>query len=376
MTAVASSIGPSAYWYLTRSTGWVSLLLLTASVVLGVIDVNRWSTREWPRFVLDSLHRSVSLLVLVFLALHILTAVLDSFAPITLVDALVPFLGSYRPLWLGLGAVAFDLLLALTITSVMRRRVGHRAWRVIHWLAYACWPVALVHSLGTGSDVKSAWALALTAICVLAVTAAVGARALRGWPEHARLRGGALGLSALVPVALIVWLPGGPLGHGWARRAGTPVSLLRSSSAGRPSAVATGPARKSTPSSGSGSLGSRFVASLSGTIKQGPGPAPGLISIEIATSFTGSVAGRLEIEMDGPPAGEGGVSLQSSSVTLGSPPTPVVYHGSILALDGNRMLANVRDAEGHSLTLQIDLAVDAAAGTVSGTLASKPATGR
>ncbi len=371
MTLVAGAAGPSAYWYLTRSTGMVSLLLLTVTMVLGVIDVSRWSTPSWPRFALDSLHRSVSMLVLVFLGLHILTAALDSFAPISLLDAVLPFIGSYRPFWLGLGAVAFDLLLALAVTSLMRQRVGHRAWRVTHWLAYACWPIALLHGLGTGSDVKSAWSLAITAMCVLAVAGAVCARALRGWPERRRARGAALALTALVLVALIAWLPGGPLGHGWARRSGTPVALLGSSAPTAASSVTAAQGGKASASrSQSGTLSGPFEVRLSGSIKQGPGPEPGSVAVKIATSFNGSVAGRLEIEIDGPPVGDGGVSLHSSHVTLGSPPTPAVYRGKIVALNGNRLLARVRDSEGKSLSLQVALTINA--GAVSGTLAASP----
>lgn len=369
------AIGPTAYWYLTRSTGWVALLLLTASVVMGVINTNRWSTRDWPRFVLDSLHRYISLLVLAFLAVHILTAVLDSFATIRLVEAIVPFIGSYRPFWLGLGALAFDLLVALVITSLLRQHVGYRTWRIVHWLSYACWPIALMHALGTGSDIKSAWSLLLTAVCVAVVVVAVGTRAVRGWPENARLRGASLGLAALLPIGLIAWLPGGPLGHGWARRAGTPTSLLRST-ASRTASSTRGKTGQTGPRSTGTSLNGPFTASLSGTITQGPGSAAGLVAVHIATSFTGTVAGRLEIEIDGAPLPEGGVSMQSSSVTLGSPPTPVNYHGTILALDGNRVLASVRDSEGHTLTLQVTLAVNEQAGTVSGTLAASPGGGR
>lgn len=373
MTLVLGNVGPSVYWYLTRSTGVVSLLLLTVTMVLGVVDVNRWSTPSWPRFVLDSLHRSVSLLVLVFLGLHILTAVLDSFAPISLLEAIVPFIGSYRPLWLGLGAVAFDLLLALAITSLMRQRMGHRAWRITHWLAYACWPIALLHGLGTGSDVKSLWSLALTAICVVAVAAAVCVRTLRGWPSRRGIRIGALVLTAILAIALIVWLPGGPLGHGWARRSGTPVSLLGSSAPTVASSVTAGPSA-STPSSPSGTLNGPFNVNLSGTINQGPGPRSGWVAVKIATSFSGSVAGRLDIEIDGPPVGEGGVALRDSNVMLGSPPTPVVYTGKILALNGNRLLAKVRSTDGRSLSLNVVLVVNASAGTVSGTLVGSPAT--
>ena len=118
MTVPLGAVGPSTYWYLTRSTGAVALLLLTLSVALGVAGVSRFSSPRWPRFVVDSLHRNVSLLALAFLLVHILTAVLDSFAPISLIDAFIPFAGSYRPFWLGLGAVSFDLLLAVTLTSL------------------------------------------------------------------------------------------------------------------------------------------------------------------------------------------------------------------------------------------------------------------
>jgi len=214
-------------WYLTRSTGAVALLLLTGSLALGVVDVQRLSTPRWPRFVVDSLHRNVSLLALVFLVLHILTAVLDSFAPISLLAAFVPFTSSYRPLWLGLGAVAFDLVLALILTSLLRHRIGHRGWRATHWLAYACWPIALLHSLGAGSDVKSTWLLVLVAACLALVVAAVLARALSGWSgASARGRGAAIGGIAAFTLGLLVWLPAGPLGSEWARRSGTPSTLL------------------------------------------------------------------------------------------------------------------------------------------------------
>ena len=231
MTAILAASGPSTYWYLTRSTGAVALVLLSVAIALGVLDVKRWSSPSWPRFVVDSLHRNVSLLALVFLLLHVLTSVLDSFAPISITDALIPFVGSYRPFWLGLGAVAFDLILAVIISSLLRARIGFSSWRTIHWVTYASWPIAVLHGFGTGSDVKSTWLMALTIGCVALVGAAVLARVLDGWPARLRLRGAALaGISGFC-LFLVLWLPSGPLGSDWARRSGTPASLLGHSGA-------------------------------------------------------------------------------------------------------------------------------------------------
>ncbi|HTA14768.1 MAG TPA: ferric reductase-like transmembrane domain-containing protein [Solirubrobacteraceae bacterium] len=226
MNAQLVTAGPSAYWYLTRSTGAVALLLLTLAIVLGVIDVERWNTSRWPRFVIDSLHRNVSLLALVFLVAHVLTSVLDSFASISIVDALVPFVGSYRPFWLGLGAVAFDLVLAVIITSLLRARMGFVTWRAVHWLTYASWPIALVHGLGTGSDASGIWLLTLSILCIAAVLAVILTRVIVGWRENVALHGVALGSAGAFLLFIVLWLPSGPLSSEWARRSGTPPTLL------------------------------------------------------------------------------------------------------------------------------------------------------
>jgi sulfoxide reductase heme-binding subunit YedZ len=233
MTSSLAAAGPSVSWYMTRSTGAVALVLLTLAIALGVVDVRRWSTPRWPRFVVDSLHRSVSLLAMAFLTLHILTSVLDSFAPISLIDAVVPFGAAYRPFWLGLGAIAFDLLIAVTITSLLRRRMGFATWRTVHWLTYASWPIALLHGFGTGSDVKSTWMLALSVGCMAIVGAAVLARVLGGWPANLGRRGAALGGAGVFSLFLLLWLPSGPLGSEWARRSGTPAALLPHSQGSR-----------------------------------------------------------------------------------------------------------------------------------------------
>jgi predicted ferric reductase len=236
VSTLVAAAGPSAYWYLTRSSGAVALVLLTVALVLGIVDVGRWSTTGWPRFVIDSLHRNASLLALVFLGLHIITAVLDSFAPISLLNSVIPFTGSYRPFWLGLGALSFDLMLAVILTSLLRRRMGHSTWRAVHWLSYASWPIALLHGLGTGSDVKSTWLLAISIGCLVAAVAAVLVRISLGWPDRLAQRGAALSGAAVFTLGLLLWLPSGPLGKEWARRSGTPSNLLPHSSVSHASA--------------------------------------------------------------------------------------------------------------------------------------------
>jgi methionine sulfoxide reductase heme-binding subunit len=226
MSPLVPASAPSVAWYVTRSTGAVALVLLTLTVVLGVIDVGRWSSPRWPRFVVDTLHRNSALLAMAFLVVHILTSVLDGFAPIGLTDAAIPFKGAYRPFWLGLGAVAFDLLLAVAITSMLRQRLGYGSWRAVHWLSYASWPIALVHGFGTGSDVKDTWLLVLSIACLLAVLAAVVARLIATGVTDPGRRKLAFGGTGAFCLFLVVWLPGGPLGSEWARRSGTPRSLL------------------------------------------------------------------------------------------------------------------------------------------------------
>jgi sulfoxide reductase heme-binding subunit YedZ len=221
--------GMKTYWYLTRASGAVALILLTVSVVVGIAAVGRVQSRRWPRFAVDGVHRAGSLLAIVFLAVHIATAVLDSFAPISLTDAIIPFVGAYRPLWLGLGATAFDLLLAVVLTSIVRPRLGHRTWRAVHWLAYAVWPIAVLHGLGTGSDVRQGWMTVVYAACGAAVVAAVLIRLALGWPRAMAWRLAGAGAVALFALGLAVWLPAGPLAPHWATRAGTPGNLLRAS---------------------------------------------------------------------------------------------------------------------------------------------------
>lgn len=168
-----------ALWYASRAAGLLALLLLTASMVLGALTAGRASSPGWPRFTVAALHRNLTLLTVLFVAVHVATAVLDGYVVLRWQDALLPFLSAYDPFWVGLGAAAFDLLVALLVTSLLRTRIRPRVWRAVHWAAYLCWPVAVLHGfgIGGGGDTRTGWGVAVVITCVAAVGGVVVWRA-------------------------------------------------------------------------------------------------------------------------------------------------------------------------------------------------------
>jgi predicted ferric reductase len=169
--------------------------------------------------IVQLLHRNVSLLILVFVVIHVLASVLDSFVSIRLLDAVVPFASDYRPIWLGLGAVTFDLLLAVIVTSLVRTHISYRTWKLVHWAAYACWPIAVVHALGTGSDSRFGWMLVLDAVCAAAVIAAIAWRLAVRPHRELRWRVATAASVVLVPALIGVFLMLGPMRAGWGHSA-------------------------------------------------------------------------------------------------------------------------------------------------------------
>jgi sulfoxide reductase heme-binding subunit YedZ len=177
----------TALWYLGRGTGVAALVLFSVVVALGIGTRSARPLFGLPRFAVLAVHRGASLLSLVFLALHVGTMVVDPNAPLRLVDVLLPFIGPYRPFWLGLGTVAAELLVAVIITSLLRQRIGYRAWRFVHWAAYAAWPVAIVHAVGTGTDNGALWLWLIVAGCAGLVASCLAWRLSTGFLERPRV---------------------------------------------------------------------------------------------------------------------------------------------------------------------------------------------
>ncbi len=163
-------------WYATRASGLMALVLLTVTMVLGMTTTTRARARNWPGFAQQEIHRRISILAVVFLGIHVLTSVLDTYVHIGWAAIVVPFTSAYSRFWVGVGAVAVDLLVAVFVSSLLRSRMSAGAWRALHWLAYLCWPVALAHTFGMGTDAGETWVLALGVVCVAAVAAALAWR--------------------------------------------------------------------------------------------------------------------------------------------------------------------------------------------------------
>ena len=173
MSGINSS---TALWYASRATGVVALLLLTAVMLLGLLVTRQGRLPGLPRFAVSGLHRNLSLLATAFVAFHVVTAVLDGYVDIPLTSAVIPLTSPYERLWLGIGAVAFDLMLASVVTSLLRRRLSRKAWRAVHLTAYLCWPVAWLHSVFASGDLQQGPLLGLAVVCAVAVVAALGWR--------------------------------------------------------------------------------------------------------------------------------------------------------------------------------------------------------
>ncbi len=330
----ASSYSPSPLWYVTRATGVVALVLLTLTVALGVAGTARFSTPQLPQLVRAGLHRNVSLLAVAFVAVHVLTTVLDPYAGIGFASAIIPFSSSYRPLWLSLGTIAFDLLLAIVITSLVRTRLSYRAWRAVHSLAYASWPVALWHGLGTGTDSKLSWLVVLDAICVLAVAVAVVWR-LTLAPRSGLRIAGILATWGFV-LATIGFVALGPLQSGWARRAGTPVTLLGS--------------RKTTQTTA-------FAVSADyiGNVRRTPA-GPEQIVIRVRARTTAQPAHALTIVLKGAPDGSA-ISMSSGTVRFDAVPGGQAYTGPVTVLTGQRLTAALRGPAGQRAQAQLTLVI-------------------
>ena len=361
MTTLAAT-GGSALWYLTRASGVVALLLLTGTMLLGVLSASMWRSKRWPRFAVADLHRNLTLVALVFIATHVVTAFADGFAPIGIKDAFVPFASSYRPLWLGFGALAVDLLLVLTVSSLLRRRIRYRTWRLLHWAAYAVWPLAVVHGLGSGSDARFGWMALLTYGCLSVVLGAAAFRLLQARP---RLQLAAGASAVAVAIVIVAWYRTGPAQHGWAARAGTPTSLLAKgagSSSSSTRQLASSAARISAP----------FDGTVVGRMSTSGPDASGDAAVAIALAERSSHPGLVNLTLWGSALDGGGLAMRTSQAAFRPASGNATYTGTVVGLDGTRVVVDLTSSAGNRLRMELRLTIVSRTQSVSGTVHVAP----
>jgi len=198
-------------WYAARAAGVVAYVLLTGVVLVGLTLSGRVQLRSWPKFAVTDLHRFGGILVGVFLGIHVLTIGLDTYTPFSVTQLVVPFASSYRPVWVGLGIVAAELLVAVAVTNALKSRISYRAWRRMHYATFLVWAGATVHGIGAGTDSHATWLAAIYVVSVASVLAALAWRILRNRAGSVAVAGTAT-LAALAGIVLTVAL--GSLPHG------------------------------------------------------------------------------------------------------------------------------------------------------------------
>jgi len=183
-----SALLTNSLWYLGRGTGIVALLMFTLTMVLGITTRSGRSALGLSRFAVADVHKTASLAGVGLIAVHVGSLFFDPYAQLRLVDIVLPFLGAAKPLWLGLGTLAVDVLAILVATSLLRHRIGPKGFKAVHWAAYLMWPLAFVHALGNGTDAGTTWFRVVALGCATVVGAAVGWRLSTGFAERGQLR--------------------------------------------------------------------------------------------------------------------------------------------------------------------------------------------
>ncbi len=329
-----AAVDPMALWYLARGSGLVLLGVLTVNLVLGILIQGGWHPERWPRFAVQGLHRNFALLAVVLLAIHVVTIELDPYVPVGWWAVLIPFVSPYRPIWLGLGTLSLDLLAAVVVTSLLRAHLRPGLWRLTHWLAYLSWPVALLHSLGTGTDSRLGWVFVYEMICLGAVVATLKVRLARASSQDLYTRVVAMLATAAVPVAVLIWSTTGPLQAGWAKKAGTPTAVIASGTGSHSASPGLFTA-SFTGTLASSATGSGQLATIAGTVLGGPG-------------------GSLRVLLQGKATSDGGLSMSGGSATFQPGSGGAAYQGSLVGVSGSMLELAMRSAS-SGVSIPVDL---------------------
>ncbi len=354
----------TAIWDGVRASGFTAYGLLTLSMVFGLLLGVRWRGERWPRLITNDMHNFVTLLALVFGAVHGFLSWLDPFMRFRLEELFVPLVSHYRPLWMGLGITAMYLSIALVLSTWLRARIGYRLWRALHVGAFAAFALATVHGLGTGSDSRTVWAIAIYAAATAGVCGLTLWRLLKPAGRTARPQPLIAAAAVAAVAALALWGQRGPLRAGW--------NAIANGGHGSGARIALA----TRPKGGAVALPARFTASLEGTITTanaggGRFGLGGDTDATITASLSGAVKGDIEILVAGS-ASAGGIVIDRSQVTLFDQSGTVVARGSITSAQGSTLVADVTPLSGSGPARSLAIHWSSAGSRVSGSVQSTP----
>ncbi|HVS99762.1 MAG TPA: ferric reductase-like transmembrane domain-containing protein [Solirubrobacterales bacterium] len=172
-------VGEHLFWITSRAAGGAALILASAAVAVGLmVSAGRSGSNKRD---LRAIHEALSLTTLTMVVLHGLSLLGDSYLDPGLSGIAIPFAGFYRPLWTALGIIAGYGLAALGLTYYMRDRIGAARWRRLHRLTALFWALAIVHTIGAGSDAAQLWFLAISGVVVVPAALLLTLRWLERW---------------------------------------------------------------------------------------------------------------------------------------------------------------------------------------------------
>ncbi len=341
----------SLTWDVARTGGLVAYALVTTSVAMGLVLSLGWRSPRWTRFVTNEVHRFVTLLSLVFIVVHGTAIAVDPFIKMSVPDVLIPFLGSYRPVWVALGIIAAYLAVAVYLSDRVRSRVGYAWWRRFHALAFVVFVMALVHGIATGSDTRTPWALALYGGSLVLVGFLLILRLLPDPPGRSRPVMAGVAIAAVAGVVGFTLI--GPLQPGWSARAGGTVPVA-AAAGGAGAAAIPGPA----------GLGVKVASPLpfDGTLTQRRG------ALRVQGQTTDGT-GAFLVQLVG--GDDGGITSGQVVLNTGS---GQVCTGAVGAVGDSTIDATCSTADGSTWSLRVAV-TQASRATISGTLEVTPGPG-
>lgn len=359
----------SPLWYISRSAGFVGLALLGIIGVLGIITAGNFNFKRGARFIAPEVHRSLSLLAVVVLAIHVSAAVFDKYSHIGLKDAFIPFFAQYRHIWVGLGAIAIDLGVAVVVTSLLRVRMGYKSWKLFHWASYPIFGLSIIHGLGTGSDSSLLFAKVIYLVVGGSLVAAVLIRLFSLKEQIIARRFVLFGTSFAVPLVIISWAFVGPFTPTWPHRAqgGLSQAVTTPAGVGVGASAIKGSSAPTTSTLPKLQISSGYSSGWSGQLDESPANSQGEIALRLFGPLSKSPGYKLSIVLIGFPQ-DGGVSMASSIVEVASNGGSVLYKGTVTSLNGTTVVCSVSDASGSTVTVTAALNLASSGSSFNGTV--------